>query len=913
MQRENGARDTSISPSYHHYSPSPTGSGHHTGPSSPPQAGTTIKRPSVGDQPQSQSYGFPPPAAPKVAPTTTTFTTSTSPATAQSGASRVRRRNRMITSCLECRRRKLKCEKSHPCANCVKFSRDCVFLAPALDSASQMRLTEIKEKMGSLERVLERDVALTVAAAAATGRGAAAAAASNESALKLQAPPPLEFEFAPEPEDEKDLRPTPMAMGDAFYENEGGEEEMEDLGLKFGKLRVTDRLGGFFRPKLSQELDLTVRNDFGSVGSPLSPYRSRDSPGTSPLNKPASYSAPTSRFFIAPGTFTNSLIDFLPSKAAADRLLRQYWDAVHPIARLLHRPSFVRRYDLFWFEVSQGIEPIGSLQAIMFAMMYAAICTLPEEVVLNDYGVARKDLEENFVSGTETALARANVLKTKKIETMQALVMYLITASHEAVTRSHAALCSTAIRLAECMGLHRDGTVNGLTLLETHVRRLIWFQLCFLDIRTTEFQGPRPQIRKDEYDTQFPMNANDLDFEYPNVRGELNQWTEMTFTIVLCECTELHRQVWIDRPRVDKKQISLTAILGKIEAVRRTLETKYFPLVDDSIPIQYFTRKIGTALCSRAHIMVLHRYHNGVSTAIPGKRRFPTQTQAVRLTQADRLRQIIINSGTEMCFASMATDTDPATRLWFWNHEAYQSYQVALLLLTEAYMFPNRREADRIWQIVDYVFESTPQDMLMPREARARKILMDLRDRTGEYAEAKRVRTPQGMTDFMAQQPRAIGDNWSILRARGPSWSTPESEEQHQQAAMRRLSQQSQQSHHSQQSQQSQQSHHSQQYQQPTFNVSTVSSVPSVPAPTAGLVFPPYGNSGGMVPNLVPVKPAFGSVDFPVMQARPTATGFAVSPTPSSDVTMPDIDWEEWDKLFPPDVNTGELDVPSYS
>lgn len=28
---------------------------------------------------------------------------------------RVRRRNRMITSCLECRRRKLKCDKSHPC------------------------------------------------------------------------------------------------------------------------------------------------------------------------------------------------------------------------------------------------------------------------------------------------------------------------------------------------------------------------------------------------------------------------------------------------------------------------------------------------------------------------------------------------------------------------------------------------------------------------------------------------------------------------------------------------------------------------------------------------------------------------------------------------------------------------------
>src|ERR1700712_3915477 len=77
----------------------------------------------------------------------------------RSATPKVRRRNRMIRSCLECRRRKLKCDKLHPCTNCNKFSRDCLFLAPALDSVSQQRLNEIKEKMGSLERVLEQDVA----------------------------------------------------------------------------------------------------------------------------------------------------------------------------------------------------------------------------------------------------------------------------------------------------------------------------------------------------------------------------------------------------------------------------------------------------------------------------------------------------------------------------------------------------------------------------------------------------------------------------------------------------------------------------------------------------------------------------------------------------------------------------------
>jgi len=161
-----------------------------------------------------------------------------------SGAPRIRRRNRMITSCLECRRRKLKCDKSHPCANCTKFTRDCVFLAPALDSASQLKLTEIKEKMGSLERVLEQDVARNNARREAKTGGLASAQFGNYYE---------DVDFAPEPEDEKELEPTPMAVIDAVYDDDA-DDDLMDLGVQMGKLRLTDRIGGFFRPKMADEV-----------------------------------------------------------------------------------------------------------------------------------------------------------------------------------------------------------------------------------------------------------------------------------------------------------------------------------------------------------------------------------------------------------------------------------------------------------------------------------------------------------------------------------------------------------------------------------------------------------------------------------------------------------------------------------
>jgi hypothetical protein len=171
-------------------------------------------------------------------------------------SSRIRRRNRMITSCLECRRRKLKCDRSHPCTNCAKFKRDCIFLAPALDSKSKMKLTELKEKMGSLERFLEVDVAGKGEGGSEGSHDSSAAAGGGAVGAGEEAIGRDRYGVgvdAPIPEDEADLEPTQMAVQDAAYEGEA-DDDAYDLGFKLGKMRLTDRVGGLFRPKISDEV-----------------------------------------------------------------------------------------------------------------------------------------------------------------------------------------------------------------------------------------------------------------------------------------------------------------------------------------------------------------------------------------------------------------------------------------------------------------------------------------------------------------------------------------------------------------------------------------------------------------------------------------------------------------------------------
>lgn len=166
---------------------------------------------------------------------------------------RVRRRNRLITSCLECRRRKLKCDKGQPCVHCTKNSRQCVFIASGLDASAQARLAEVKEQMGRLERSLEEDVA----------RKMEESTRSTPSLSRIGELPGQEQSSDQEDDEEtKELRPTHFVTEDAaYYEpddvaNDDFDDDLVDLGFRMGRIRITERIGGLVRPRFAEEVSL---------------------------------------------------------------------------------------------------------------------------------------------------------------------------------------------------------------------------------------------------------------------------------------------------------------------------------------------------------------------------------------------------------------------------------------------------------------------------------------------------------------------------------------------------------------------------------------------------------------------------------------------------------------------------------
>ncbi|KIW21827.1 uncharacterized protein PV07_12749, partial [Cladophialophora immunda] len=255
---------------------------------------------------------------------------------------RVLRRGRRMRSCFECHQRKLKCNMSHPCSNCTRFSRNCLYQASGLRSVSQQRRNK---------RRTSADLP-----------GGENSSSDNEAAV---------------PEDENGLEPTPLADIDAYEAN----DDVLDLGIRIGKMRLTERLGGFFRPRLHEEMDIILSeptNDRRTPDEKRSAIPQLPDHNSDFLAPGPSYIAPGSGFLFGDVGSKRPLINFLPAKAAADILVRNYFENVHFIARVVHWPSFQLHYDNFWTTVLAGLEPPAWQQSIVLSVLFSAVASMPE-------------------------------------------------------------------------------------------------------------------------------------------------------------------------------------------------------------------------------------------------------------------------------------------------------------------------------------------------------------------------------------------------------------------------------------------------------------------------------------------------------------------------------------------------------
>ncbi|KAK7964341.1 fungal-specific transcription factor domain-containing protein [Apiospora saccharicola] len=439
-------------------------------------------------------------------------------------------------SCVVCRSRKVRCDKLSPCSNCRRANIPCVLpsadrqprWARRLDRANLAAWSSPNEAQQQQQQ--QQSLPASHQQHSAHDLGGAAAVQVTERLQKLES---LVKNLSSQLEQAQAAIPANSGSPSAHSTGSAPRREGEKWGdspssqsglsatRQSGKLVVQDAdrsryISSDFWSKINDELtalrmDTTQPPDGDSESSEDETSPESSGHPTGELQRtPADRNAFIFGHNIGGSPYSSSDLHPLPSQVSY--LLDVFADNSNFMSQAVHMPSVVKLVREMRSKGTASLTP--SNEALLFAIYYAAITSMEEDDVKANFGASQSDLNHRFRVGFESAVARADFLNAPNVTLVQAFIAFLCLARRHDSPRYIWMMVGIVIRMAQSIGLHRDGShFPSLGPYEVEVRRRAWWALYMLDMRASEDQGTDLTIGEDSFDTKRPLNINDTDIE----------------------------------------------------------------------------------------------------------------------------------------------------------------------------------------------------------------------------------------------------------------------------------------------------------------------------------------------------------------------------------------------------------------
>ncbi|PBP20792.1 hypothetical protein BUE80_DR008119 [Diplocarpon rosae] len=378
-----------------------------------------------------------------------------------------------------------------------------------------------------------------------------------------------------------------------------------------------------------------------------------------------------------------------------------YWQTflenVNPLVRILHAPTMNKVMK----QVQNNLDSLSaSTEALVFSIYFATITSMTGEEVRMNLGLSKDVLLKQYRFGVEQALAKAGFLNTQEIVTVQALVLFLICVRRHDDTRFVWSMTGLTLRIAQSLGLHRDGSRFGLTPFDTEMRRRLWWQVCILDVRAAEDHGSDPSILDNRCDTNYPLSINDedLDPEATEEPAEREGVSDMTFCLIRFEvCTLTRKLTYIPQGPVSSETSmgEMLSLEEKERVVRECaahLEEKYLQYCEDAGPLYWVTAKIARLIIANMFLVIYY------PLTLPGK---PS-------TLPQDIRDRLFISSIEIIEYSRILESEASIKKWGWLFHTYIQWHAIAFILGELCVRPNSSIVDRAWRAISIIFTDWP-------------------------------------------------------------------------------------------------------------------------------------------------------------------------------------------------------------
>ncbi|KAL4770672.1 fungal-specific transcription factor domain-containing protein [Aspergillus nidulans var. acristatus] len=296
-----------------------------------------------------------------------------------------------------------------------------------------------------------------------------------------------------------------------------------------------------------------------------------------------------------------------PNPWQALELWQVFRKNVDPVIKILHIPSV---HAALYSALNNPGSACKNSEALFSAIYFAATTSLTATDATLLLGVPKAQSLKNFRESMEQALAAANFLDRPAIASLQALTLYLASLRVYDSSRSGWALNGLALRLAQSLGLHRDGKKFSLSPLESELRRRLWWHICIPEGRSMENHGVGLGEISDTSDTSLPLNINDVDLSCDLWTLPLPRigWSEMSFSLLNAEALRSFRYIsMLNDSSPPDAAVDMSLRRDNIQELLRHLEDTYIKCCDEAIPIQRATAMTARLLIAKLKFSATQR------------------------------------------------------------------------------------------------------------------------------------------------------------------------------------------------------------------------------------------------------------------------------------------------------------------
>ncbi|EEU43929.1 uncharacterized protein NECHADRAFT_89749 [Fusarium vanettenii 77-13-4] len=559
-----------------------------------------------------------------------------------------------VLSCSSCRTRKIKCDKVQPaCTQCSRFGLECVYPSrKPTRRAPRPRQSELLDRISRLENIVNL---------------------ADPSKLKQL---------------DEETQPGSVATTlSATLEDQC--QESQDAATHAANAQAGEKyLSAGFWGNLCSEVE-GIRQALDQPSEDDEEEEEGDSPESVEPAPPAP-TAPSG--FILGNPYYNEREPLKhPPSDMMIRLWTIYSRNVDPLVKILHRPTITKQIQSH-IDISSTYSFSLSTNAVMFSIYFcAAMCLRPDDCQ-KQLGENKTELTARYRIAAERALAEADYLNTNEVETLQALTLYTSMIRVYSHNRSSWALTSLVIRVAQGMGLDRDGDGHRYTPFVAEMRRRLWHFIVVLDVRGSEDRGSDAILTRARFDTVLPTPIDD-DYFGPDSTGPLVPKSTPADNVI-CMCTAMCSSIFglLSHPHFNAAGEAEHFLYTEDELIAhiRLLENTFIHTARPSHLPSMYASEIARVVILKLWLNIQYPFNGGPA---PDRPRVSKETMLRTAVSIMELRERMTKDQWEDRFA--------------WWTDTYVQWHPLAVALAELCVQTQGELVDRAWVVVERNFPAS--------------------------------------------------------------------------------------------------------------------------------------------------------------------------------------------------------------